>query len=80
MSGVLSGLRQTAKFESFKDAEQFEATIARLVAEGDIEEVPVEEAEHPMLEEHWYKDIGSGEIWRYCPPEFPDRGVWTKVQ
>lgn len=28
----------------------------------------------------WFKGVGSGEIWRLVPPDFPFRGVWEPVE
>lgn len=77
--GVLSKIRESEKFSSYEESENFEDQIAFLISTGRIEEVSVESPEHPLLEEHWYKDLDTGEIYRYCPPEFPSRGVWRKV-
>lgn len=28
----------------------------------------------------WFQDVGSAEIWRLVPPDFPFRGVWEPVE
>jgi len=79
MSGVLAGLHGRRQFNRPEEAEELEKTITELIAAGQVEEIPVAQPEHPRLEEHWYRDVASGDVYRYCPPEYPARGTWEKV-
>ena len=79
MKGVLSKLHPKNRFESYPENERFERKIKNLIIAGEVEEISVDTPEHPFLEEHWYQDMKTEEIYRYCPPEFPARGVWEKV-
>ena len=80
MKGILASLKKSRVFSSFEESKHLEQELAELKVSGLIEEIPVTMPEHPLLEEHWYRDIETGEVYRYCPPEFPSRGVWEKIQ
>jgi hypothetical protein len=79
MKGVLGSIKKTRTFASYEESERLEQRLSDLRSSGLIEEIPVTTPEHPLLEEHWYRDIETGEVYRYCPPEFPSRGLWEKV-
>ena len=79
MTGVLAQLHQKKRFDSYFESEQLEQAIAELIKIGEIIEILVDTPESPLLEEHWYRDQKTGGVYRYCPPEFPARGVWEEV-
>lgn len=72
-------LHPSRSFVSYDDARALEKELARVTAEGLIQEITVTRPQHPLLEEHWYRHLATGDVYRYCPPEFPARGAWEKV-
>jgi len=80
MPTVFGDLHAERTFRTYDEANALEAALRELQAAGEIEEIPVLHPEHPRLEEHWFRDVASGEVFRYCPPEFPSRGVWEPVE
>lgn len=80
MTGVLGELHSKACFDRPEEAEALEQRIDALIASGQVEEMPVAQPEHPLLEEHWYRDVVTGDVYRYCPPEYPARGTWQKIE
>jgi hypothetical protein len=79
MKEVLAVIHRKKRFDSYAESEQLEQEIESLIKAGEVEEIPVDTPEHPLLEEHWYREIKTGVVYRYCPPEFPARGVWEEV-
>ncbi len=73
MKGTLGKLHQKSHFRTYLESERLEKKIQALIKVGKVKEIAVYKPEHPLLEEHWYRDVETGEIYRYCPPEFPAR-------
>lgn len=80
MISILESLHPKRRIDSAWEEEELEKRIGELVQVGIVEEVAVERPEHPALEEHWYRDRESGEVYRYMPASFPARGKWEKVE
>jgi hypothetical protein len=44
------------------------------------EEVPVDVPYNNVgLEEHWYRNTVSGDVWRLMAPDYPFLGLWERV-
>src|SRR3954471_7136319 len=63
---------------SFSDQWEFRAHRDSL-RPPDWEEVPVEDpVEVGGLDEHWYREVRTGEVWRLVTPDAPFRGTWER--
>lgn len=69
---------------AFSSSREYHAFVAYIEAEvdaGRAEEVPAT----PMFGgkylfgERWFRDPGSGAVWRLMPPDPPMRGFWQPV-
>lgn len=80
MSDLLASLHSSTQFSSYREADRLERRLADLKNAGEIEEIAVDWPQHPLLEEHWYRERSTSVVYRYCPPEFPSRGVWERIR
>jgi hypothetical protein len=68
-------------FRSPGEFARFQRWIADRVEEGAAERVPVDpdfEDANPLLEQ-WYRDAGTGEVWRLVLPDPPSRGSFGRL-
>ena len=65
---------------SAEDADQLEVKLRLLVSNGVIEEIAVTERRYRFSEEHWYRSVSTGSVYRYVAPNFPARGRWEQVR
>jgi len=77
---LFSELYYKRTFDYPYEAKHVEEQIKKLIKSGDVREIPVEVEEGIGSKESWYQDIETGEIYRYCAPNFPARGIWEKVR
>lgn len=66
-------------FASPYEVVRFEAYLARQVAEGRAEEVPVNRTE-PASGAKCFRWIGTGDIWRLVAPRGSVRGCWQPMR
>ena len=68
-------------FESPGELARLRSWLAGLVADGQLEEAPVEVpySGSTMFIERWYR-TPDGEQWRLVEPESPFRGVFARVR
>jgi len=69
------------EFTSLGEYDRFVKYIQGQVASGHAEEVEVDEnyGRGEIYCGRWFKDVGTGEVWRLVPPDFPFRGLWEPV-
>jgi len=79
MTGILDTLHHKRHFDIPEESERLEEAIKQLILDGRVEEIAASRPEHPRLEEHWYRDVATGDVYRYCPPEYPARGTWERI-
>lgn len=80
MSGIFKQLHDWRRFDTWREVDHLEKNISELLRAGDIEEISVESPESIMQTERWFRDVATGEVFRYQRPEFPARGIWEKVR
>ena len=80
MNGVLHLIHDRNNFNSINEVKLFEKNIQSLLDQGMIRLVPVKaQISKFRITEYWYQDCESNELYRYCPPDFPAKGIWEKV-
>jgi hypothetical protein len=69
-------------FSSPREYERFCAYIEEQVTSGVARECVTD----PSYEKgmvyggRWFTHVGTNEVWRLLPPDFPFRGLWEKVE
>lgn len=66
-------------FYSIAEFERFQRYIDRLLKDGDLIEIPVQE-KFAGFDEQWYKCAACEQIWRLIHPDFPFKGIWDTVK
>lgn len=71
----IRGFRSPWEYSRFVDY------LEKQIADGYTEEVAIElEYGRGMVSGgRWFKDVGSGSIWRLVPPDPPFTGLWEPV-
>lgn len=65
-------------FSSLNGFQRFKEYIKNLVDEGDLIPIPVTNR-YADFSEEWYKCKSCEQVWKLVYPDFPFKGLWTKV-
>lgn len=69
-------------FSSPNEYDRFVLYIENQVRSGYAKELDCEQTygKGQIFGGRWFQDIGSGEVWRLVPPDYPFKGLWEPVK
>jgi len=70
------------RFQSLAHYEKFQSWLNQQIAKGNASKVPLdpEKAWGSAWDEHWYRCLVDGEVWRLVGPDPPFRGVFKRLE
>lgn len=77
---ILSKLHPGKDFSALDEVHEFERRLAAELEKGAVERIPVGKMFSHTTPEEWYREKGTGVVYRYIPPEFPLKGMWARVE
>jgi len=69
-------------FESSAEYRELLSFLTAEITKGIAESVPVERpySGSTLMDEHWYRNVRTNELWRLVAPDPPFRGVFKRVE
>lgn len=77
--GILREIYSSSQFSSDAEYGELQQTLAKAIAGGFVERVPVRKHNRHFSRELWFRDKETGEIYSLIQPEERIRGRWAKV-
>lgn len=77
--GIFKDMYELHRFNSDWEYRELRRMLAEAIERGYVEKIPVMKPDRWFLDEEWYRDNETGEIYSLAPPEEKIRGHWIKV-
>ena len=82
--GIFKDMYEQRRFNTDWEYRELRRMLTEAIERGYVEKIPVMkphrlDPDHLDLDEEWYRDKETGEIYSLSPPEEKIRGHWIKV-